>query len=144
GDGAWPAWASRTGPTLTGCRFTRGPPVRAVALVVLVCLLTSAAPAEAPAPRREEMSAWDVALRVNDFIALATRLRENRLTVRMTAAEVTRLLGTPRQKVRQLLYRRYREQWLYATPVPLCITFDCPKGEESPVLTVHPLSGAIP
>jgi hypothetical protein len=55
----------------------------------------------------------------------------------MTPAEVRRLLGPPDRIARQILYRRYLEQWIYDDPPALRIVFDCLKGQEPHVQTVH-------
>jgi hypothetical protein len=64
-------------------------------------------------------------------------------TVR-TQAEVQEVLGPPRQVLRQILYRRYHEQWVYDSPLPLCVVFDCPKGQDPSLLTVHALASGKP
>jgi hypothetical protein len=53
--------------------------------------------------------------------------------------DVREVLGRPVQTGRQLLYNRYLEEWLYDDPLPLCVVFDCRKGQEPRVLTVQPL-----
>src|SRR5690242_7680636 len=58
----------------------------------------------------------------------------------MSQDEVRRLLGPPRQTARQILYRRYLEQWVYDGPNAVRIEFDCVRGKEPQILTVHPLS----
>jgi hypothetical protein len=55
----------------------------------------------------------------------------------MTAAEVVEGLGQPQRIARQVLFRRFLEQWSYDTPPGLVIEFDCLKGQDSRVLTVH-------
>ena len=57
----------------------------------------------------------------------------------MSQAEVQRLLGPPKQMARQILYRRYLEQWVYDGPNAVRIEFDCVRGKEPQILTVHPL-----
>ncbi len=54
--------------------------------------------------------------------------------------EVRRLLGSPRYTARQILYRRYLEQWVYEGPDAVRIEFDCVRGKEPQILTVQPLS----
>jgi hypothetical protein len=58
----------------------------------------------------------------------------------MTQADVRRLLGPPKQIARQILYRRYLEQWVYEGAKPVRIEFDCVRGKEPQILTVHPLT----
>jgi hypothetical protein len=55
----------------------------------------------------------------------------------MTQAEVIASLGQPQQIARQVLFRRYLEQWTYAAPSRVVIEFDCLKGQDPRVLTVH-------
>jgi hypothetical protein len=55
----------------------------------------------------------------------------------MTAAQVRQILGKPSRTARQILYRRYREQWFYDNLPGYWIDFDCFKGHDPHVLTVH-------
>jgi hypothetical protein len=112
--------------------------------LVLAFFERAGAPAQAPAPENQELSVWDVALRLNEMVALAAKLQQGRLTVQMTPTEMTKLLGPPKRKARQILYRRYLEQWIYDSPIPLCVTFNCPRGQDPVVLTVHLLTRANP
>jgi len=57
----------------------------------------------------------------------------------MLQSEVRRLLGPPKRIGRQILYRRYLEQWVYDGPKPVRIEFQCVRGEEPKILTVLPL-----
>ena len=49
--------------------------------------------------------------------------------------EVHRLLGPPDRRARQVLYRRYLEQWVYDPPLSLRISFDCLAGQDPHVQT---------
>jgi len=62
----------------------------------------------------------------------------------MSQAEVQRLLGPPKRVARQILYRRYLEHWVYDGPNAVRIEFDCVRGKEPQILTVHPLTPARP
>jgi hypothetical protein len=62
----------------------------------------------------------------------------------MSQAEVQRLLGPPQRVARQILYRRYLEQWVYEGPNAVRIEFDCVRGKEPQILTVHPLTPPRP
>ncbi|HKI36410.1 MAG TPA: hypothetical protein VKA46_31420 [Gemmataceae bacterium] len=62
----------------------------------------------------------------------------------MLQAEVQRRLGPPKRVARQILYRRYLEQWVYEGPKPIRIEFDCVRGKEPQILTVQPLSPPRP
>jgi hypothetical protein len=55
----------------------------------------------------------------------------------MTAAEVSEVMGKPTQSARQILYRRYREQWYYSNLPGVWIEFDCFKGQDPRVVAVH-------
>lgn len=55
----------------------------------------------------------------------------------MSPEQVRRLVGAPQRVARQILYQRYREQWIYLSPVPFRLTFDCPRGQP-PVLLSPP------
>ena len=54
----------------------------------------------------------------------------------MSAQDVRQLMGQPNRVVRQLLYRRHIEQWVYETPQPVRIGFNCVRGEEPGVIAV--------
>jgi hypothetical protein len=68
----------------------------------------------------------------------------NSLRPGMTQDEVRRLLGPPKRMARQILYRRYLEQWVYEGANPVRIEFDCVRGKEPQILTVHPLTPIHP
>jgi hypothetical protein len=51
-------------------------------------------------------------------------------------AAIQEVLGPPKQTAREILYRRYLEQWHYDDPVPLCVVFDCLKGQDPRLLNV--------
>ena len=68
----------------------------------------------------------------------------NKLRPGMPQPEVRELLGPPKRIARQILYRRYLEQWVYDGPKPLRIEFQCVRGEEPKILTVHPLTPPQP
>jgi hypothetical protein len=67
-----------------------------------------------------------------------------RLRPGMTQAEVRGLLGPPKRVARQILYRRYLEQWVYEGAHAARIEFDCVRGKEPQILTVHPLTPPRP
>lgn len=68
----------------------------------------------------------------------------NKLPAGTSQAEVRRLLGPPKRVARQILYRRYLEQWVYDGPNAVRIEFDCVRGKEPQILTVHPLTPPRP
>ena len=66
------------------------------------------------------------------------------LTPGMTQVEVRRRLGKPQQTARQILYRRYLEQWVYGPPHHLLIEFTCYRGQPPQIHTVHRLPSPSP
>ena len=48
----------------------------------------------------------------------------------MTPEQVRNHVGPPQRISRQILYHRYREQWIYEAPVAARLTFDCPRGQK--------------
>ena len=52
----------------------------------------------------------------------------------MTAEQARKLLGAPDHTSRQILYRRYLEQWSYDHPAGLWIELDCVKGQDPRVI----------
>jgi hypothetical protein len=69
---------------------------------------------------------------------------EKQLRRGMTQADVKALLGEPHRVARQILYRRYLEQWVYDGPNAARIEFDCVRGNEPQILTVHSLTPRRP
>jgi hypothetical protein len=61
----------------------------------------------------------------------------------MTPEQVRRIVGSPKYIARQILYHRYREQWLYDTPTPVRLTFDCPRGQKPQLLFLSGLPDEI-
>jgi hypothetical protein len=63
----------------------------------------------------------------------------------LTPEQVRQRVGEPRRIARQILYHRYLEQWFYDTPVPVRLTFTCPRGQPPQLLSWHGLpQGAEP
>jgi hypothetical protein len=62
----------------------------------------------------------------------------------LSQKEVLRLRGQPQHKARQILYRRYREQWVYDEPNAVRVEFDCVRGQEPRILTVQRLTSQRP
>jgi hypothetical protein len=75
---------------------------------------------------------------------LGRRLAEVLPALSQTPAEVADVLGSEKQVSRQVLYRRYREQWLYDSPLPLLVVFDVRKGREAKLVDVLPVSMILP
>jgi hypothetical protein len=59
----------------------------------------------------------------------------------MTPEQVRQLVGVPKQIARQILYHRYREQWIYDAAVPVRLTFDCPRGHPPQLLSYPEVPG---
>jgi hypothetical protein len=60
-----------------------------------------------------------------------------KVRIGMPMSEVREAYGPPSRIARQVLYRRFLEQWTYDRPNPVIIEFDCLKGQEPRVLTLH-------
>jgi hypothetical protein len=58
----------------------------------------------------------------------------------LTPEQVRRMVGAPKHVARQILYHRYREQWIYDAPTPVRLTFDCPRGQKPQLLLIPGLS----
>ncbi len=60
--------------------------------------------------------------------------------VAVSPAEVLEVIGPHANKtaVRQVFYRRYREQWIFEHPLHVCVVFDCVRGMEARVIAVFP------
>ncbi len=59
-----------------------------------------------------------------------------KLRVGMTQTDVKKLFGEPSRVARQILFRRYLEQWVYDGAHPLRIEFNCLRGQEPRVFNV--------
>jgi hypothetical protein len=55
----------------------------------------------------------------------------------MKPEEVVEARGQPGRIARQILYRRYLEQWFYDGPEPIIVEFDWVRGQDPHVQTVH-------
>lgn len=75
---------------------------------------------------------------------LAQQLAKQIPMVLHTAEEVLEVFGANRKISRQLLHRRYLEQWVYQDPLPLTITFEFPKGQPPRLFSVHPEKLTLP
>jgi hypothetical protein len=62
----------------------------------------------------------------------------------LSQKDVLRLRGQPQHKARQILYRRYREQWVYDEPNAVRVEFDCVRGQKPRILTVQRLAPQRP
>ncbi len=68
----------------------------------------------------------------------------SRLHKGLTQAQVRQFLGPPNHVARQILYRRYLEQWVYDGPNPVRIEFDCVRGNKPQIITVHAPTAGLP
>lgn len=57
------------------------------------------------------------------------------LEVGMSPEQVRQLVGAPKRTARQILYHRYREQWIYDTPISTRLTFECLRGQKPQLLS---------
>ena len=48
----------------------------------------------------------------------------------MTLEQVREQVGPPKRIVRQILYHRHIEQWIYDQPVAARLQFDCLRGQK--------------
>jgi hypothetical protein len=67
-----------------------------------------------------------------------------RLRPGMTPEQVREALGPPRRIGRQILYQRYLEQWVYDSPRPLRLEFDCRRGQLPSLLPLAPAGPPTP
>lgn len=74
--------------------------------------------------------------RTHDPVPDFTKLKRG-----MTPEQVRQLVGAPKQIARQILYHRYREQWVYDASVPVRLTFDCPRGQKPQLLSYPEVPG---
>jgi hypothetical protein len=72
----------------------------------------------------------DLARKAAPYVAAAAR----------TPQEVRQLLGDPEKLSRQVVYRRYLEQWSYQQPLPLCLLWSVARGENARLVEVHPIA----
>jgi hypothetical protein len=58
-----------------------------------------------------------------------------------TPDEILEVLGprTAKSVQRQVLFRRYLEQWVFEAPIGLCVVFEAPRGQEPRVKQVFAL-----
>jgi hypothetical protein len=108
-----------------------------------VQLLLLSGLAEGPAASRLRQRAGEILSRERktataaELAALTDRMATALPKVVHSPAEVKELLGPPAKVARQILFRRYVEQWTYETPLPLLLEFHFRKGQESRLYTVH-------
>jgi hypothetical protein len=90
---------------------------------------------------------WLLALLVTlspcHLVTLSSAKAAERLLSGMTPDQVRQILGPPRRIGRQILYQRYIEQWVYDTPRPLRLEFDCRRGQ-LPSLLLPPAAPPAP
>jgi hypothetical protein len=62
-----------------------------------------------------------------------------------TAEQVREMLGAPPRRIaRQILYHRYREQWIYDQPYFVRLEFDCPRGQKPQLIFIQKLAPGQP
>jgi hypothetical protein len=96
----------------------------------LVCLggAGARAPQEAKPPGLKELLVQ--ADRADGDEARRLRAEITRRLLDLPPARVRDLLGRPKSAARQILYRRYLEQWTYDRPVAFGVVFEGLKGQE--------------
>jgi hypothetical protein len=72
-----------------------------------------------------------------DLQALTARMAAVLPEVIHSPAEAREILGPPHQVSRQVLYRRYLEEWTYERPLPLSLVFSRRTGELPRLQAVH-------
>jgi len=60
-----------------------------------------------------------------------------RNSTHLTQAKVLKLLGKPERKARQIVHRRYLEQWQYGPPLDVEVTFAGFPGKAPRVISVR-------
>jgi hypothetical protein len=102
--------------------------------IALACILVWMGGAGARAPQEAKSPALKALLLQADQAdgAKARRLRAEvtRQLLDLPPARVRNLLGPPKGIGRQILYRRYLEQWTYDRPVAFGVVFEGLKGQE--------------
>jgi hypothetical protein len=56
-----------------------------------------------------------------------------------TPEQVRQILGPPQMVSRQIVYKRYLEQWTYDHPLQLCLIWSVPHGEGWQLQSVRPI-----
>ena len=71
---------------------------------------------------------------------LANRFTQVVRDRRLTRAQLEKVFGpmVKKQVARQVCYRRYVEQWRISHPLPLRISWDCPKGQDPTLRSIQP------
>jgi hypothetical protein len=72
-----------------------------------------------------------------ELIALAARVAAALPAAVHSFAEAREVLGPPPVVTREILFRRYVEQWFFESPLPLVLVFDCPTGQEARLQAVQ-------
>lgn len=81
-----------------------------------------------------------------DSEALAKQFADGVARVVRTTDDASEVFGAaaPKRVVRQVLYRRYLELWIYQEPLPLVLVWNCEKGLDARIQSVHPLPRNLP
>jgi hypothetical protein len=106
--------------------------------ILFLCLFIAAAPA-ARAASPVDFSPFDPAKPLSDAE------RDQRIAALdpgLSPDQVRRLIGPPQHIARQILYHRCLEQWVYGQDFPVCVEFDCPRGQEPHLQSVRLLGPA--
>lgn len=90
---------------------------------------------------RSSLAAFAVTLIVITAFATA---QDNGVHLGMSPTDVRGRFGSPGRVVRQILYRRHIEQWVYESPTARRVEFNCVRGREPYVLHVVPATPGRP
>jgi hypothetical protein len=69
--------------------------------------------------------------------SLEAKIAQSLPAMLSTPGEVEEVLGSAKQVSRQILYRRYLEQWTYQQPLALVVLFECRQGLQPRLLSVQ-------
>jgi hypothetical protein len=81
-----------------------------------------------------------VDIAVGDRAEIARTIAAVLVDIAPTPDETLQILGAPHQVSRQVVYRRCVEQWHYEQPLPLCLVWSIPRGENPHLHNVRSIS----
>jgi hypothetical protein len=106
-------------------------------LLLKLCVL---ADAQAAQELRTQVRKLLANIAVGDRAEIGPMMAAILMDIAPTPDEMLQILGEPHQVSRQVVYRRCLEQWHYEQPVPLCVVWSIPRGENSHLHSVHSIS----
>jgi hypothetical protein len=95
---------------------------------------------------RRLLSAWIKLEKRGEKNGVGARFAKSLLLAARTPEEVLEVMGagSPKVVVRQVSYRRYREQWIFEYPMRFCVVFDCVNGADPRVSNALALPRDLP